>query len=304
MNRKYYLILILVLSVSVLLLGLSYSKDSSINKYTDEFTTYDHNLKIVTSDKIKETTLTDSLIRDISVINKGPYKTNFAIEVITDSLEDLSYTINDGQKNELNDKIIYTQELDTLGSNNDLATLRVTIYNENNKERKITLRIHEQVNLLKDKIITSPDVYHQTEVDNYIYYGENANNYANYNGLTYRIVGLVNNNIYLISESQTKTTYNPTDDNYLPIDLYIATFNNSSVTINNSSQYKTWLNDSFWLLNTYGQNMAYYVDNGKVILKNKNTNLFAKKIIKIYIDTEIILGDGSKNNPYEVVYDG
>ena len=65
----------------------------------------------------------------------------------------------------------------------------------------------------------------------------------------------------------------------------------------------SWLDNGYWLLDTYGDEEAYYVDKG-INSQNKNTLLYARKIIKLDINTEIILGDGSKNNPYEVVYDG
>ena len=90
MNRKYYSVLLLVLSVSVLLLGLSYSKDSSTDKYNNEFESYDGNLMISTSDNIKEVMVSDAINRDISVLNKGSVKKTFVIEVLTSSLDGLN----------------------------------------------------------------------------------------------------------------------------------------------------------------------------------------------------------------------
>ena len=80
--------------------------------------------------------------------------------------------------------------------------------------------------------------------------------------------------------------------------------NNPEVKINNTNKYNTWLNGNYWFVNTLGDNNAYYLDNGVITNKNKNTSLKTKEVEKVYIDAEVILGDGSKNNPYEVVYDG
>lgn len=303
MNRKYYLVLILVLSVSVLLLGLSYSKDSSNNKYTSEFESYDHSLKISTSDNIKEVKVEDFISRDIGVINNGVVKATFVVEVLTNSLDGLTYSINNGEVQKLDDNIIYTQELDALGADNDndFTSFNIKIYNNTSEAKVITLKIYQQANLLKDKIVISPNVY-KDELDNYHYYGDEVNNYVKYNNILYRVVGLINNRIVLVEDEIKNSTYNPLEDDYLSIDDYLASFNDNNVNLNNVRNYHSWLTDSYWLLNTYGDNEAYYLDNGLIGRKNKNNNLGARKIIKLYIDAEIILGDGSKNNPYEVVY--
>ncbi len=303
MNRKYYLVLILVLSVSVLLLGLSYSKDSSNNIYTSEFESYDHSLKISTSDNIKEVKVEDFISRDIGVINNGVVKATFVVEVLTNSLDGLTYSINNGEVQKLDDNIIYTQELDALGADNDndFTSFNIKIYNNTSEAKVVTLKIYQQANLLKDKIVISPNVY-KDELDNYHYYGDEVNNYVKYNNILYRIVGLMNNRIVLVEDEIKNSTYNPLEDDYLSIDDYLASFNDNNVNLNNVRNYHSWLTDSYWLLNTYGDNEAYYLDNGLIVRKNKNNNLGARKIIKLYIDAEIILGDGSKNNPYEVVY--
>lgn len=304
MNRKYYFVLILVLGVSVLLLGLSYAKEVSNEKYTNEFETYDRNLKIVTSDNVKDIVLNDNVTREISVINKGSYKTTLVVELMAESLDGLSYAINDGEKEEIKDNIIYTHELDEYGASNDndFVNLKVTIYSDKGEEEKISLIAHEQVNLLKDKIISSRNVYKDSE-DNYRYYGTNVNNYAKYNGKTYRIVGLINNSILLMTENSNNSAYGNGEE-YLTIADYLASFNIPEVKINNTNKYNTWLNGNYWFVNTLGDNNAYYLDNGVITNKNKNTSLKTKEVEKVYIDAEVILGDGSKNNPYEVVYDG
>ena len=144
MNRKYYFVLILVLGVSVLLLGLSYAKEVSNEKYTNEFETYDRNLKIVTSDNVKDIVLNDNVTREISVINKGSYKTTLVVELMAESLDGLSYAINDGEKEEIKDNIIYTHELDEYGASNDndFVNLKVTIYSDKGEEEKISLIAH------------------------------------------------------------------------------------------------------------------------------------------------------------------
>ncbi len=305
MNRKHYSVLLLVLSVSVLLLGLSYSKDSSTDKYNNEFESYDGNLMISTSDNIKEVMVSDAINRDISVLNKGSVKKTFVIEVLTSSLDGLSYAINDGDKLKLEDPVIYTQEIDALGSSNDndFVSVNVKLFNENSEDVKVTLNVHEQDLLLKDKVIVDKDVYREEELENYRYYGENPNNYVKYNNKEYRIVGLINNRLVLISNEKKSSNYNPEDDNYLTILDYLLSFNNREVNVRNVSNYISWLDNGYWLLDTYGDEEAYYVDKG-INSQNKNTLLYARKIIKLDINTEIILGDGSKNNPYEVVYDG
>ncbi len=301
MNRKYYIVLILILSVSVLLLGLSYSKDSSVNKYVNEYENYDRNLKIVSSDNLSNIVLDDVVSRDISVTNKGSYETSLTIEVLGGSLDNLYYQINNGEKEKIEDRVIYTEELSKLGDNGDHVSLNIKVFNENNEDKTISLKVAEKVKLLQDKIKEDSNVY-KDEIDNYRYYGEVVNNYANYNGEEYQIVGLINNNIVLIAKDKETSVYQD-NENYLTIYDYLASFNNSDVKTYNARNYQTWLNDSYWLLDTYGNDMAYYLDGGEISTKNKNTNLFARKLVKLAIDTEFILGDGSQGNPYEVVYD-
>lgn len=293
------------MGVSVLLLGMSYSKESDNDSNLELNEYFDNNLRVVMSSEYKDITVSDYLTLDVSVINRGDYDLTYNMNIIGQDLDELYYQIDDGEMFKVESSLLYSDELSAYGTANDHNVHKLTIYNESNVDKTITINIKENKDLLVDIIKNDSDVYLDME-DNYRYYGAMVNNYIKYDNYTYRIIGVINNRVKIISESKIANIHDIDNENYLSIYDYLKSFKNDVVTIDNVSNYDTWLNDidSYWLFDTDGDYNAYYVNNKKISSISKDTKIKIRTIEDLYIDYKVVLGDGSKNSPYEVVYEG
>lgn len=120
MKNKFYLVIFCILSCSVLLLGMSYSKnsndsmDAGLIEYSNEYfrVVYSHDNNLDTKD--------NNSLR-VSLINKKYDDTSYALylkEVNNKDISGVYYTIN-GEEYVLTDNVIYLGSLNSYGTDGD-----------------------------------------------------------------------------------------------------------------------------------------------------------------------------------------
>ncbi len=303
MNKRIAFVLVCVMGASVLLLGLSYSKDSSDGSEVSLIESTNNNLKVVYSDSYSDIVVNDEIERDLSIVNLSDIDSNYFIYVESTNYDDLYYVLDNGVETKLNKRLIYNGEIKKLGTLNDQVSHKIKIINKGLKEVRVNFVVKEDNKLLVDRIINDDNVYIDTE-NNYRYYGEKVNNYIKYNNQMYQIVGFINNKIKLISVNMERENYNANDD-YLSIFDYLRSLNNKDATIENANNYKSWLSNEndLWFLDTDGEDNAYYLsDTNAILLSSKLVDRNIKKVVNLYMDVTLVTGDGSIYNPYEVSY--
>lgn len=303
MNKRIAFVLVCVMGASVLLLGLSYSKDSSDGSEVSLIESTNNNLKVVYSDNYSDIVVNDEVERDLSIVNLSDIDSNYFIYVESTNYDDLYYVLDNGVETKLNKRLIYNGEIKKLGILNDQVSHKIKIINKGLKEVRVNFVVKEDNKLLVDRIINDDNVYIDTE-NNYRYYGEKVNNYIKYNNQMYQIVGFINNKIKLISVNMERENYNANDD-YLSIFDYLRSLNNKDATIENANNYKSWLSNEndLWFLDTDGEDNAYYLsDTNAILLSSKLVDRNIKKVVNLYMDVTLVTGDGSIYNPYEVSY--
>ena len=303
MNKRIAFVLVCVMGASVLLLGLSYSKDSSDGSEVSLIESTNNNLKVVYSDSYSDIVVNDEIERDLSIVNLSDIDSNYFIYVESTNYDDLYYVLDNGVETKLNKRLIYNGEIKKLGILNDQVSHKIKIINKGLKEVRVNLVVKEDNKLLVDRIINDDNVYIDTE-NNYRYYGEKVNNYIKYYNQMYQIVGFINNKIKLISVNMERENYNANDD-YLSIFDYLRSLNNKDATIENANNYKSWLSNEndLWFLDTDGEDNAYYLsDTNAILLSSKLVDRNIKKVVNLYMDVTLVTGDGSIYNPYEVSY--
>lgn len=300
--KRFYIILFSVLCLSVILLGLSYSQESTDNTIglNEEVAT---DLRVIYSANPRNIEVIDSITRDISITNRLTSSNSYFIYINTTNPQDITYSLDNKEEIPLTKKLIYIGNLNSFGQANDQVTHQLQIYNKSNNPIKVDLAVVKDNHLLKDYLLNDSQVYIDTE-ENYRYYGSTVNNYLKYNDQIYQIVGLINNKIKIVRFTDTLDAFGDSN-NYLTLYDYFQSFNSSSVTLENSSNYQTWLNQvsDYWLLDTDGETKAYCVTNGSILLEEKTNLKNNYEVIDLLNDIKIIEGDGSYDHPYEVAYE-
>lgn len=129
-HKRYYLILILVLSVSVLLLGMSYSSYSSDDKYVIEKEKIDELTVLYLNGKVlKSGESTDIGITNLSDKNKA-FKI-FIKEIIGNPDDEIYYELNGNDKQLLTNNTIIIDEISAYGTKDDYKLNSLTIYGKN-----------------------------------------------------------------------------------------------------------------------------------------------------------------------------
>ena len=129
MGKKFYIVIFSVLSCSVLLLGMSYSKNSNDNLSPDLIESSNKSFRVVYSnDKNLDTRNNNEL--NVNLINKKSKNTHYALylkEVNNLEVEGVYYSIDDGEDYLLTDNVIYLGELSKYGTDGDLLSFKLTI---------------------------------------------------------------------------------------------------------------------------------------------------------------------------------
>lgn len=133
MNKKFYLVLICILSCSVILLGLSYSEKSSNNVETGIIENNNSSYKAVFSTNDKLDTAKNNELK-VTLINKKNEDTNYALylkEIDDDMVVDVAYTIDGVNYHLLTDNVIDLGVLSSYGTLGDLSTYTIALSSNN-----------------------------------------------------------------------------------------------------------------------------------------------------------------------------
>lgn len=142
MSNKFYVVLICMLTCSVLLLGLSYSKQSSdgvdIGLIENNMDTY----RAIYSNQEELNTLKNNQVR-INLINKKDNVTNYALvleEVDNDIFENIFYSLDGENYYLLTDNMINLGTLNAYGNDGDTKQYDVSLKASENYTFKYTIK--------------------------------------------------------------------------------------------------------------------------------------------------------------------
>lgn len=304
MEKRIYIILFCVLCISVVLLGFSFSKDSGTKDLSFLKENDNEEFRVVYSKSNEIDTINDSEIT-LAIINKSDSSNEFVVNLVENNnnvYNDVFYTINDGPEFKLSDNKIILGSLNKYGTDGDFDTFKLNIYTKNNV--KYSFKIDVSINdvfTLNDAINISDGVYIDVD-DNIRYYGENPNNYIKYNDDIFRIVGIIDNKVKILSDSLGLGFYTD-NSNYLSLNDYLRSYNNTNVDKDNVLDYNSWItSDSFWLVDLE-ENSAYYCsDTFGVGKSTKYVNYNIRYVYTLDKDLVVSDGNGSESSPYEVTY--
>lgn len=305
MGKRFYIVLFCVFSLSVVLLGLSYSKESGVNNevYLADNTNDTYRV-IFDNDNLIDTGSNNTMT--LSIINMKNEEFNYSIKL--EELDDLKYkdvyyTINNGEEIKLKDGVIELGTLNSYGSVGDQGTYQILIYSKCNALYSFEVSLNnKKINTLNYVITLSEQTYIDSDGNNR-YYGTNPNNYIKYNGVTYRIIGIIDGKVKVISEDKGLGIYDVTKGSYLTLNDYLKAFNNNDVTKDNVLNYDSWIeNRGFWLMDTVSEQAYYASMSYGVGLSNKKVDYYIRYVYEIPQNSVVVAGDGSLNSPYEVTY--
>lgn len=142
MSNKFYVVLICMLTCSVLLLGLSYSKQSSdgvdIGLIENNMDTY----RAIYSNQEELNTLKNNQVR-INLINKKDNATNYALvleEIDNDTFENIFYSLDGENYYLLTDNMINLGTLNAYGNDGDTKQYDVSLKASENYTFKYTIK--------------------------------------------------------------------------------------------------------------------------------------------------------------------
>ena len=197
MKKKLYFVIASVLFISIILLSISYAKESKYEKESSTYEINEKNIKIIYQNN-NHFKLNKNFSNNITIINKDSKEITYGIFINgIDNQEhsDIYYSINDKNKEKIKNGIIYIGTLTPFGTSNDLNSHSLKIYANkelSNQEYTLEVRLINR-ELLSELIIIDKNTY--KENNNYRYFGEDVNNYLTYENQLYRIIGIINNKI-------------------------------------------------------------------------------------------------------------
>ena len=294
-NVSYFLSLFIIFTVSIVFLSTSYSKESGTllnNSITKEEV---DNIVITYSNTNLITSNSDNYI---SIVNKNNHPVSYQIELIKmdDSTEEIYYQLDNKDIKMLGkNNVILEEDLDSYGSDKDQVTHIINLSGSKSNKYIITLK---ESTIIKNVVSKDNNTYMKD--GNIYYYGEDPNNYVLYNNELYRILGLENNVVKILSLNGELNTYQE-DKSYPTLSDIYNTYKDE-VNIDNISDNESFINsESFWLKDSYDENSNYYYRKDNTIqVSNKDILHFNRetKYIKGYLKIE--KGLGTIDEPYEV----
>ena len=306
--KRFYIVLFSVLVLSVLLLGFSFSKESGSNElyFLNEETNKDYRV-VYSNGNILNTVNNSSTM--ISFINLKNDTTDVVVTLKEKGkliYKNVFYRVNNGPEHVLADTIINLGTLNPYGEDGDHRVFNLQVYTKDDTEYNFEILINGQVrsnsNGIGNAIKLSNSVYTDSK-NNVRYYGVEVNNYILYKDTKYRIIGIIDGKVKIISDILGLGVYDTTKGEYATLEDYLGSYNNVNVNINNVLEYKSWINDRGFWLNDSVNNQAYFgsITNG-LGLYNKNVDFYLRYVYYLDVNSLVKSGDGSINSPYEVAY--
>ncbi len=298
MKKRFYISIFIILSLTVVILSVTYSKDSGTSEYTSTSRVIDNlrvtyeNGEMLNISKINDINDVDISGSNISIVNKNKDSINVLIELSFLGDKEVYYSIDDSNKEVLKKYAKEVVNLAPFGTDGDQKTVNIKIFSVNDVNDKVKVNISSiEDDYLKLHMIKDSNVFKDSS-NNYYYFG-NPNNYVRYNGV-YRIIGLVNNKFRLVRFTEYMTVFN-SENNYLEFTDFIKTFNNKEIDESNMDSFDTWLKEynNYWF-----KDGSSYLNN----TINHDTSIYAMGSEVIEIDDYVLVvnGDGTMAHPYEV----
>lgn len=306
--KRFYVVLFGVLSVSVVLLGFSFSKESGSNElsFLNEVNGTDYRVVFSDGDVLNTVSNSNTML---SLINRKSEKSDIYItlkETNNSSYKNVFYKIDDGPEHVLVDETIKLGTLNAYGVDGDHQVFNIHIYTKDDSEYSFLIKVNSTIEeddySISSMIKNSNSVYTDNK-GNVRYYGEDVNNYILYNEEEYRIIGIVDGKLKIISEIHALGVYDTSKGEYANLEDYLGAYNNSNVNINNVLDYKSWISDRGFWLQDVSDNKAYYASGTNGIgLYNKNVDFYLRYVYYLEGDSLVVAGNGSIIHPYEVSY--
>lgn len=301
MKRRFYVSIFVILTLTVVVLSATYSKDSGTSEYTSINKDID-NLKVtfetgellnvVKVNKLSSDSLKGS---NISIVNKNKDKVNVLVELNYAGNDEVYYSFDNSKMKLIGENAKEVVSLNKFGTEGDQKLFNIKVFSLSDVNDKVDIKVSIlKEGYLKYDVVNNEQVYKDNE-GNYIYYGK-PDNYINYNNNVYRIIGLFNNKFKLIRFYNVVEEYKD-NNSYLNIKDFLKTFNNREVDTSNMDLFESWLKDynNYWF-----SDGTLFIDN---VLNVEKIGLhYGNEVIEL--DDYILLngGNGTYNNPYEVKY--
>lgn len=301
MKKRFYISIFIILSLTVVVLSATYSKNSGTSEYTsiskevDNMKVTFENGELLSIDKVNKLNVEELKGSNISIVNKNKTSTNALIDINYNGDAEVYYSIDGAPIKLIDENAKEVVNLKPFGEVGDQILINVKVFSKKDINDRVAIRVSSiQEDGLKYTMVNSNQVYKDGE-GNYIYYGK-PNNYIKYNDGVYRIIGLINNKFKLVRFNESLEEYNE-NNNYITIRDFLRTFNNREVDESNMDLFYTWLKE-------YNN---YWFSDGDVFIDNTiNIEKLGKHISNevLELGDYVLLsnGDGTINNPYEVKY--
>ena len=301
MKKRFYISIFIILSLTVVVLSATYSKDSGTSEYTsiskevDNMKVTFENGELLSIDKVNKLNAEELKGSNISIVNKNKTSTNALIDINYNGDAEVYYSIDGAPIKLIDENAKEVVNLKPFGEVGDQILINVKVFSKKDINDRVAIRVSSiQEDGLKYTMVNSNQVYKDGE-GNYIYYGK-PNNYIKYNDSVYRIIGLINNKFKLVRFNESLEEYNE-NNNYITIRDFLRTFNNREVDESNMDLFDTWLKE-------YNN---YWFSDGDVFIDNtinieKLGSHISNEVLELGDYVLLSNGDGTINNPYEVKY--
>ena len=252
MKKRFYISIFIILSLTVVVLSATYSKDSGTSEYTsiskevDNMKVTFENGELLSIDKVNKLNVEELKGSNISIVNKNKTSTNALIDINYNGDAEVYYSIDGAPIKLIDENAKEVVNLKPFGEVGDQILINVKVFSKKDINDRVAIRVSSiQEDGLKYTMVNSNQVYKDGE-GNYIYYGK-PNNYIKYNDCVYRIIGLINNKFKLVRFNESLEEYNE-NNNYITIRDFLRTFNNREVDESNMDLFDTWLKEynNYW----------------------------------------------------------
>ena len=196
---RFYIPLLIILSLSILILSLSYSKESG-NTAFEATVIKENNLKIVYANGIdlknpvvKLKDYMNANVYTFSITNEGKNNNYYELDIICNDCydNDYYYSIDGAEPILITNKVLLEEDLEKYGSNNDHVTHSLRVFSSSKAVNNMKYRIRT-INKNSIEYYINKDNSVIIEDNKYIYKEDSISNYVLKDGELYRIENVKN----------------------------------------------------------------------------------------------------------------
>lgn len=303
MSRRFYVLLFCIMSVSAILLGFSYAKESGETDVASLAEIHNETFRVVFSNNKRLDTMDNNQV-DISIINKDTKDNHFALqldEIDGQQVEDVYYSIDDAEEQKLTNGLIDLGSVKAYGSDGDYTLHHLKIRSVHAYEFSLSMQTLDTT-LLRYVIENSEQVYTDSS-GNVRYYGEQVDNYIQYNHSLYRIIGVEEGKIKLIMDGNHGLGIFQSFAIYPTLTDYLSSFTTRLLEIEEVDS-KSWMTEiqDYWLFDSQTGKVYCASDTDGVVSMGRMVSLYQRYVLYLEGDYYISDGNGTKDSPYEVTY--